>query len=318
MTRQHFHRVRGLLAGALVALAATFVHAPQARAAGVVLDAHSALAPKAARALDAAIARARVRRPGAFRKIAGLPALAARLERHRRGRAIVLSPYLKALGRPALFPMLEMLAVDAPPRGPLSKRAWRDLRASVIEAVGMLRDPRAEPVLTATLEHNSEPAIVRAAAVALGRLGDDASAARLVQLATTAGPKQDAVISGLGECRRLVAARALAKLSSASSGSRELTVIRQLGNVGNSWAWQTPAVSKSGEGDAVRAVAARALVQAFVQNTGQLRTKATTEILLVDHPSTPGLIAAARRGASPALRAALDELAQRFAHDPVR
>ncbi len=311
------HSCRALAAGALVALATTLVHAPEAKAAGVVVDAHHALAPKAAHKLDIAIARARVRYPDAFKKVAALPALAARLEHRRRGRAIVLSPYLKALGKPALFPMLEMLAVDGPTRGSLSKRTWRDLRANVIEAVGMLRDARAEPVLRSIVDHNNEPAIVRAAAVALGRLGDDASAAHLVQLATTPGPKQDAVISGLGECRRLVAARALAQLSTTSSGSREFSVIRQLGNVGNSWAWQTPAVSKSGEGAAVRRTAARALVAAFVQQSGELRKKAVTEILLVDDPSTPALIAAARSGASTALRAALDDLAQRFAHNPL-
>ncbi len=318
MTRRHFHGARGLFAGSLVALCVAFVHVPEARAAGVVLDAHSALAPKAAHALGRSIARAHVTHPEAFKKLSGLPALAKKLARHRRGRAIVLSPYLKSLGPTALFPMLEMLAVDAPARGSLSKDTWRDLRVGLIEAVGMLRDARSEPVLRAALEHNSEPAIVRAAAVALGRLGDDASAARLVQLATTPGAKQDAVISGLGECRRLVAARALARLSTTSSAARELTVIRQLGNVGNTWAWQTPAVAKTSEGDAVRGVAARALVQAFVANTGELRTKAATEILLVDHSSTPGLIRAAKSGASPALRAALDELAQRFAKNPVR
>lgn len=317
MTHTHLQGAGGFLAGALVALA-TLTPAREARAAGVVLDAHGVLTPKAAHSLDTAIATARVKHPDVFHKIAGLPALAARMEKHRRGRAIVLSPYLKSLGKPALFPMLQMLAVDAPARGSLSTDTWRDLRVSLIEAVGMLRDPRAKPVLRATLEHNGEPAIVRAATVALGRLGDDASAARLVQLATRPGPKQDAVISGLGECRRRVAARALARLSSSSTGSRELTVIRQLGNVGNTWAWQTPAVSKSGEGNAVRATAARALVEAFVHHTGELRAKATTEILLVDDSSTPGLIAAARSGASPALRAALDELAKRFAHNPVR
>ena len=316
----HSYFGRPLLVGALVALATGVAYAPDARAAGVVLDAHQTLAPTAEHSLAASIAKARALHPAVFQKIARLPELAARLERHRRGRALALSPYLKSLGPDALFPMLEMLAVDAPARGSLKGDTWRDLRVGLIEAVGMLRDARAEPVLRATLEQNSEPAIVRAAAVALGRLGDDASALAPGEARDNIGPETSG--GHLGARRVPPAGRradpggplaqsphpAHASWSSSASSATSATPGRGRRRPSQRAARATQCV----------ALAARALVQAFVANSGALRTKAATELLLVAHPSTPGLIAAARQSASPALQQALDHLAQRFAHNPVR
>jgi hypothetical protein len=97
-----------------------------------------------------------------------------------------------------------------------------------------------------------------------------------------------------------------------------LSVIKALGAVGNAYAWKTPEVKKSGEGAQVRAIAAKALVAAFVAYDGEIRRKAETSILIVDDPSTPSLIAGAKQGASPELAAALDALAERFKHNPAR
>ena len=45
-----------------------------------------------------------------------------------------MGPKFKALGPKALLPMIELVAMDAPPRGAMSDSAWTALRAGLIEA----------------------------------------------------------------------------------------------------------------------------------------------------------------------------------------
>jgi hypothetical protein len=77
-------------------------------------------------------------------------------------------------------------------------------------------------------------------------------------------------------------------------------------------------VSASGERKAVQAIAAKALVEAFVAYGGKVRKTASNALMVVDDPSTPALAQAAKQGASAEVRAALDELVQRFANNPTR
>jgi hypothetical protein len=269
--------------------------------------------------LVAKIAQARAQQPAAFARIAKAPALAVELDRNRRGRFAPVGPHLRRLGKPALMPMLEMLAVSGPRRSDLNDRAWLALRVGLLEAVGAQREPIAQPVLNAILDAESDYWVVRAAAEAIGRYGDDASAKKLIALARTPGPKQDAVLSAIGDCRRRVVAEALSEmLRSAPSEGQARLLIDALGGVGNSWAWKTPNVAKYGEESPVRAAAARALVAAFVRYDGQLQLQAQKAILLVDDPSTPELINAARSRATPAQRAALEKLAAKLDKNPLR
>ena len=89
-----------------------------------------------------------------------------------------------------------------------------------------------------------------------------------------------------------------------------------LGHVGSAWAWQTLA-DRSQEA-ASREIAARALVSAYVQYAGDARDAAERALLVVDEQHTDALIEAARRGASTDVALALDELARRFARNPMR
>jgi len=77
-------------------------------------------------------------------------------------------------------------------------------------------------------------------------------------------------------------------------------------------------VAVSGEEAATRAVAAKALVGAFVSYSGELRQHASNALMVVDDPSTPALVAAAKKSATGALAADLDKLATRFAKNPTR
>ena len=93
---------------------------------------------------------------------------------------------------------------------------------------------------------------------------------------------------------------------------------RSLGDVGNAWAWQTPFVKSSGEGQATRSLAAEALVDAFVVHDHAATRKALTQaILVVDAASTKARIAQARRRASRSTAIALDQLEQRFDNSPL-
>lgn len=312
--------VVGLLSATL-ALGALAAASPQALAAEGVVIAPGRI-PAAARAtLLAEIERARQAHPGSFAAVDQLRKQVPELDANKRGRLAPISPSLKALGGGALFPMLAELAVDAPGRGDLTDTAWAAWRVGLLEAVGSIRDARSESVLIAILESpETDFAVIKAASEALGKVGTDRAAAKLVLFAKAAtGPKQVAILAGMGECRRTVTTEALAKAIAAKPGQAAAKhILRSLGNAGSAWAWKTPVVQASGEETAVRKAAAQALVAAFVAYEGEVRKAAASAILVVDDPSTPALIQAAKAGASPALAADLDALAARFAKSPLR
>lgn len=308
-------RTTKLFAG--LAFAGLFTLVGSARADGIGVQARY-LKQSDRAALKAEITKARAKHPAVFKTVAQAPDIAREVDENKRGRAASITLPLKALGPDALYPMLEMLAIDGPPRGKLSDSAWTTLRVGLLEAVGMIGDAKAKPVLTAVLDRESQFEIVRAATEALGRLGDDASAKKLAKLATKPGSRQAGVLAGIGECRRVVCAQALASFAGAQDASAALVIIKSLQDVGNAYAWKTPSVAKSGEGDQVRALAADALVKLFVANPGYPRQKAITALQIVAAPSTPKLIQAAKQGADPELAAALDELAYAFANNPAK
>lgn len=269
-------------------------------------------------ALKTEITKQRKANPKAFQQVADAPKMAEEMDAGHRGRTGSITMQLAGFGNSALFPMLEMLAVSGPTRGKMTDGAWRTLKVGLIEAVGLIRDKRAKPVLNTILDRETDFELERAAAEALGRIADDQSTNKLVKLALTPGPKQAPVLSALGECRRALAANALATLATTKDEAVALVVIKSLGTVGNAWAWETPVIAQSGERDQVRSVAARALIKAFITHTDHVRHKAGTALLIVADPSTPGLIQASKKGASPELVAELDALAVRWAQSPVK
>lgn len=300
----------GLMMGAL---------AGEAQAAEGVILSPSRLPVAARAALHADITAARARAPSAFSALATVRRGLPELDAQRRGRLAAVTPLLRSIGRDGLFPILAELAVDAPARGALTDTAWLAWRIGLLEAVGALRDPRAEATLTAIVDGpETDFAVMKAAVEALGKIGNDRVAAKVIALSRVAGPRQAAALAGMGECRRAKVAEALsAAIQARPAEETARLVIRSLGNVGSAWAWKTPAVAVSGEEALVRSTAVRALVAAFVAYEGDVRRGATDAILVVDDPSTPALIAAARKGQSAAVVAELDRLAQRFATSPL-
>lgn len=309
----------GVLSTALVFGALSAASGDAGAAEGVVI-APGRIPSTARAALLAEIDQARQANPAPFVAVATVRSQLAELDANKRGRLAALTPYLKSIGPEALFAMLAELAVDAPARGDLTDTAWAAWRIGLLEATGAIRDPRSEAVMIAILESpETDFAVVKAAAEALGKVGSDRAAAKLVLFSKAAGPKQAAILAGMGECRRTVTTEALAKaLSSMTDAATAKLVIRSLGNAGSAWAWKTPIIQVSGEEAVVRKTAAKALISAFVTFEGEARKAAEKSILVVADPSTPALIEAAKKSASPALAAELDALSSRFAKSPIR
>lgn len=288
---------------------------PTAGNARGVLLAPEDLDHAAADGLRAEIAAARTAVPDAFQRLADLRGRLAELDAAKRGPLPILLPRLQALGEDALLPLLEEIAFNAPERGDLADSAWLGWRASVLEAVGKLRDPRAVPVLQAVVTLGpANRLITGAAAGAYGKLLTDEAAAWLVEtLATTDGERRLGILQGLGHCRRAVATEALAGALRARPEAEEAKLLaRSLGNAGSSWAWQTPVVAATGEEAAVRRTAGEALAVAWPLYDGQAQKKIGHALLVVEYTGTPALLRAAVVDADPATQASAEKLIERF------
>ena len=243
------------------------------------------------------------------------------LDAKKRGGAVApLGRTFKQFGPEALLPMLDALSNPNAPGGPVTPGGQLSLRVGLLEAVGVLRDARALPVLEAILVASNEPfPVTRAAAEAYGLMQTDAVAARLIGLARGGDAHARAVREGLASCRRVVVAQALgAAVSTVTDVREQVELARALGVVGNAWAWKTPDVVTRAEESEVRLVAARALVAAFVRWSAEARQAASNALMVVDARETPALIAAAMAGATPEQRAALEGLQARFNRNPTR
>ncbi len=314
-------RTRMLRQAAAIACALGVLAASSSALADGNVIAPSHLKPAERAQLVASVQAARKAHPKTFDAVRAVAGRAAAMDARKRGRLAPMGPAFKSLGPQALLPMLELVAVQAPARGTLSDSAWSALRAGLLEAIGSHRDPLARPVLHAILEGpQSDFYVVRAAAEATGQLGSDQDAALLIALSQAGGPRHRALLAGMGACRRESIARELARvLDTHPSEEIARVAVKALGDVGSAWAWKTPSVAThASEEAASRALSAEAIVRAFVAYPGELRQACSNALMIVDAPSTPSAIAAAKTGAASDTIAALDALAARFARNPTR
>lgn len=260
------------------------------------------------------VARARTADPRAFAMVSNIVSLAPEADARARAHKAPIALYLAKLGPGAVMPALEMLAFDFPRDVPAPV-----LRRDLIEAVGLLHDARGLDVLSAILaDPGEEPETTRTVTEAIARIGtDDAGTRILAALASAEGERARAILGGMGECRQLRVAEALAnRLRTTTDEQTARVAARSLGRAGNAWAWKTMADRR--EEAAVRATAARALVEAFVRHRGEARDAASNALMVVDAPETPALVGEARRSAPPETQKALDALAVRLTKNPVR
>lgn len=213
--------------------------AGSARADGIVV-APSALAPDARKSLEQQIQTARAQNPAAFEAIKNLKGHRFEYYKNNRNPFPTVARELRALGPAGLMPMLEALAVQQPERGSLTNEEWDALALGMLDAVGMIRDPRARPVVLAAFETGGlRPKVVAAAGRALGRLGGDQELAMLVKHAKDGDALAPYAVAGLGWMRRVESAKHLAALlASTKDATLAATAAEALGTVGSSWAWR--------------------------------------------------------------------------------
>ena len=295
--------------------------APAGALARGVLVSPEDLEPAARDGLRAEIDAARIATPEIFQRFAALRSQVAEIDATKRGRLPVILPSLQAMGPDALLPMIEEIAFDATPRGDLVDTAWIGWRASLLEAVGKLRDLRAAPVLEVVISRGPAQLVVTSAApAAYGKLLTDEAAAWLVDaLASADGTRRLGILRGLGTCRRAHAVDALAGALRARPDAEEAHIVaKSLGDAGSSWAWRTPVVAATGDEDAVRAIAAGALAEMWPAYEGQAQKKIGHALLVVDHPDTPALLRKALESSDDATKAAGQALIDRFSDKSFR
>ena len=292
-----------------------------ASAAGLAVDA-SELAAKTRTSLKADIEKARIETPDLFRQVYDVAKRAGELDAGSRRPGAPLTMHFKVLGPRALMPMLELLAFEGHAPADLTPTARAALRVGLLEAVGIIRDGRAVPVLARVAQRERDVDTTRASADALGRIGTDEAYGALVTalenadaVGASGSERVQALLAGVGSARRVDGTTLLAKrLDAHPDAATAKAAAKALGTAGNAWAWKTLA-SRTDEAS-VREIAARALVKAYLAYAGEARSAASNALMVVDDTHTAALITNARRTASADQATALDELAARLAANP--
>jgi len=279
----------------------------------------SELTPVEQEALLTAIRQARIDDLAAFTAVQSVRDDLPRLDMQKRGRLAVITPALKSIGQKALFPLLERIAVADPGLEKLTPTAWLAWQVGLLEALGMVRDERSSSVLLAVLRsEQKESMVLEAAAAAYGKIGSDQVVQDLIAMTSLPEPKRSAILAGMGHCRRQAIAQHLtALLSETSDQQTALVIARALGRVGSALAWKTDIIAQSGEELPTRVIAARGLIEAYLQFDGEVRQMITRSILLVNHPDTLLIIQELKNRTVSDRSAELDQLVQRFRENPL-
>lgn len=274
-----------------------------------ILIAPGSLPADALSTLKGQIATARAQQPAAFKAVAGVKGHKWETYRNYRNPVPTTTRELRALGAPALMPMLEALALNQPTRGSLNDDEWDALAVGMLEAVGVLRDVRARPVLLAAFESNARPAVIAAAGRALGRLGGDPELQMLTKHAVKGDARYLEAIGGLGWMRRIEAAKHLASIIASTKDDAVIDAAADaLGTLGSSWGWKSYGPKYATQGLEVRKACAQALAPTFVRVKGATRTAVAEGLLMVDHPDTVDFLKSARASTGAATQKAVDAL----------
>jgi hypothetical protein len=258
------------------------------------------------------IAQARERSPEMFAHVEQLRAqlLAAPPPYERRGQVV---RQMKALGPDALLPLLQLITEQ---RGldTVAQRTREMVLVGAIEAVGELKDLRAQGVMRAILDGPEANAqIARAAAEALGQLESDDAVAWLAAHAVAGDRRERAAIAGLAFARKPVAVAALrARLATHPDSGTVEKLADAMGFNGSSWAWQALGPARADEGLALRGELSNELVAAYARYDGRAREAIGRALLMIDHPSAPNRLSALSASANATLAADLQALQQRW------
>jgi hypothetical protein len=306
-----------------VATFAVLISFISAAEAGVLVD-PSALDAKTLALHGEYIAKARTQHAAAFDVLQKLRADLPRLDSQKRGRFLSLSKMLRPLAQKAPWVLVNELAGNGAPQGDLSASAWQGWRVSLVEALGMTRNAALAPMLRATVaKFRGDAHVMRASIVALARLGDNADVDLLVKAATSEKNTPAIQLNALGEHRRVKMAQTIVKLLDGNkwSNAEKRALLHALGKIGNAWAWKTSAIKRTGEGAEVRGIAAKKLLEVFLNDReSSVRKRAGKSFILVSAPNSPALFKAARLSSpkdGPAIDA-LDKLAASYGKSALR
>jgi hypothetical protein len=293
-----------LAALGLLASVAIAGFASDARADGLATK-PAALESSARQSLSAEIAKVKAEKKDVRDRVRDVKGVKPEHYRKNRNPIPEASRELAALGKDALFPMLEALAFDAPQRG-LTDKESEALTMGMLSAVGDLRDARSAPVLRAALEGQSSST---RAATSLGKLCRKADRDYL-KGALESGPRRKAAAYGLGECRNQESIETLVSAVHDDDQAVRLEVVKALGTAGSSWAWAARIRGgKATEAEALSArnTAAEALLEAFVAHE-DVRAEAKRSLLKTESPTLLSAIQGLKSGADAKLAADLAEL----------
>jgi hypothetical protein len=297
-----------LAALGLLASVALVGFASDARADGLATK-PAALEASARQSLSAEITKAKADKKDVRDRVRDVNGVKPEHYKNNRNPIPEASRELAALGKDALFPMLEALAFDAPQRG-LSEKESQALTIGMLSAVGDLRDARSAPVLRAALEAQSASTpVAMVAATSLGKLCRKAERDYL-KSALESGSRRKAAAYGLGECRNQESIETLVSAVHDDDGAVQIEVVKALGTAGSSWAWAARVRGgKATESEALTArnAAAAALLEAFVAHEG-VRAEAKKSLLKTESPTLLAAIQDRKSGADSKLAADLAAL----------
>ena len=278
-----------------------------ARADGLLV-APSKLAPEARTALSKDIAAAKRDLATVRAKVRDVQSVKPEVYKKQRNPVPEAARELRSLGRDALVPMLEALAFDASQPG-LDAREREALVVGMISAVGVIRDSRSTPVLSAILDGEASltPA-APAASVALGKTCGPAELKVLTTKSAEGSAVRAAAIEGLGECRTRESVNTLVTASRSTKDAGTLrAAVRALGTLGSSWAWAAMGKADDREAQAIRTTASDRLIEVYVKSA-DLRTEARRSILKCDAPNALERVRSAKTGADADTVKALETL----------
>lgn len=237
---------------------------------------------------------------------------------------------LRALGAPALIPMLQALALESLGRAYATETEKLAYARGLIEASMVLRDPRSRGVMTAIFTHATDSGLQILSAEALGRLAGDGDVKLLAQHLDANDPLRIAAIKGLAWAVRVDSTQILADLlltnaRSAAPSLQQTEIIAQaLGATSSSWGWQARvgaakhasnarAEEVAGVGRQVQTIAMKALVAAYAISPAKARAHLERALMLAEHPETAAALQALRGSVNADAQAALDKFAAHFA-----
>ncbi len=256
-------------------------------------------------------------RPEIYAAVETVRLQAVWFDQHKRGRLAVMGPAFSALGPDATLAVVDALLEDAPLQAPpTARQAWR---VGMLNALRDWRDPVARPALEVMLSNGEkDPVIARATAEALAMLLDDEAADFLMRQIQGEDPVSLAIAGGLSMCRRARVAQFLStQLATATSAEAHAAYLEAVGDVANSWAWETDVVAASGESVETRTIARDALLRVYMQTDGRTAKEAVKGILLADAPQTVEVVTAMRDAAGGAELAKLEWLLKRVESNPL-